>query len=210
MRGYLLGLLTTAVILAGTYELGLWRPTQDPCRACGAGTRCEAAMCLPAARSEPPVVVKKRPRRGAAAGAAGSTAGTAGEEPARPAIVLKPGDLKSVSSGDNLGTTEVIDLTREGGSDRELEQEDLDAVFRKGQPEVLACLDEARGEAPVTGRMTVSLRVQRSGAVSGVRIEAPAYLMAHGLATCVRPIIVRMRFPASSRGQVVSYPFSLN
>lgn len=219
MRNFILGFLTAVVLAAA--GVGLYRPLLpggDPCRACGPGTRCEAGRCLPEARPEPAPVAKKRhrPRGGGAAGGGAAGGGIAGGAEAeaeardRPAVVLKPADLKPVSAGDNLNATEVIDLTKTESGDRELSQEDLDRVFHRVQGEVLACLDEARGEAALSGRMTVSFRVQRSGAVSGVRVEAPAYVMGRGLYGCVRPIVARLRFPLSSRGQVVTYPFALH
>lgn len=215
MRNFILGFLTAVVLAAAGY--GLYRPLlpgSDPCRACGPGTRCEAGRCLPEARPEAaPVAKRRRTRGGTGAGnaggaASGASAGADSEE--RPAVVLKPADLKPVSAGDNLNATEVIDLTKTESGDHELSQEELDRVFQRAQGEVLACLDEARGEAALSGKMTVSFRVQRSGAVSGVRVEAPAYAMGRGLYGCVRPIVMRLRFPLSSRGQVVTYPFSLH
>ena len=43
----------------------------------------------------------------------------------------------------------------------------------------------------------------------GVRIEAPSYLINHGLADCIRRIILPLHFPQNSKAQIATYPFSL-
>jgi hypothetical protein len=195
---FLLGFLLCAGLAAGGYFLLLPRLQLDPCQACGVGTRCEAGTCV-ATAAPPPAPQKRRSR----------PPRSPRSEEERPQIVLKPGDLKPATVGDNLARTEVIDLTRDEGGERELSQDDIDRVFQPAQSSIVACIDEARGEADLAGRMTVSFRIQRSGQVSGVRLEAPSYLVHRGLYGCVRPVVLGLRFPPSSRGQVVSYPFTL-
>ncbi len=124
--------------------------------------------------------------------------------------MLRPEDRKQQTVGDKLTGTEVINLadTSQAG-ERELTQEDLDAVFRPRQSAIVGCIDDARGDAQLEAVITVAFRVRRSGEVAGVRLEAPAYLVAHGLFDCVRRIVLPLRFSASAKAQVVSYPFSL-
>ncbi len=209
MRNFFLGLVIGLAVGIGLY---LRLSPRDPCQVCGAGTHCQEGRCLAAAPAPPPVVPpKRRVRRAQGSQTAQNVqAQSPDEPPAPPAIVLKPGDLKSVSAGDRLTGTEVVDLSKDSTSEHELTQDEIDGVFHGSQNEVLGCLDQARGEAQVRGRLTVSFRIQRSGAMSGVRVEAPSYLMQHGLLGCIKPIVSRMRFPASRSAQVVSYPFSLN
>lgn len=94
-------------------------------------------------------------------------------------------------------------------SDRELSQDEFDAVFRPRQGDILGCIDDARGDAQLEGQVAVAFRVQRTGKVSGVRVEAPAYLMDHGLLACARKLVMSLSFPVSNRSQVVTYPFQL-
>ncbi len=124
-------------------------------------------------------------------------------------MVLRPEDRRQQSAGDKLNTTEVINMEEAHLSDRELSQEDFDAVFRPRQGELLGCIDDARGDAQLEGQVAVAFRVQRTGKVSGVRVEAPAYLMDHGLLACVRKLVMSLSFPVSNRSQVVTYPFQL-
>ena len=57
--------------------------------------------------------------------------------------------------------------------------------------------------------MTVKFRIQRTGNVRGVRVEAPAILHKGGLYSCLKGVVGGIRFPPSNSSQVVSYPFSL-
>ena len=50
---------------------------------------------------------------------------------------------------------------------------------------------------------------ERSGAVAGVQVEAPAFLIKNDLLACVRGACVPLRFPPSGSSQIVSYPFAL-
>lgn len=223
MRGFLLGFVCAALVAAATYWFGIKPVEPDPCRACSTGTRCAAGLCV-AASTTPQPVAKKRPGvRRPGTGSSGTTATAAsptspGGEPSAPVDdtpppppppPLRPEDKKLVSAGDKLTGIETLNLAEAGGSDRELSQEDLDAIFRPHQAEIIGCIDEARGEAQLDGQITVAFRVQRAGRVSGVRIEAPNYLVEHGLLKCVRGIVQGLSFPPSSRAQVVTYPFVL-
>ena len=147
---------------------------------------------------------------------AGIDPGTDAPEPpepnAPPPPVLSAAELRPQKVGDDLSRApaQTMDLTRaEAGDGRELTQEDLDAVFERARPAVIACIERARGAARPSGRVTVGLRVQRSGAVAGVQVEAPAYLIKNDLLSCVRGACVPLRFSPSGGSQIVTYPFAL-
>jgi hypothetical protein len=131
--------------------------------------------------------------------------------PPPPPPPLRPEERKLITVGDKLTGTEIVNLAESGeATTRELSQEDLDAVFRPRQPAIVGCIDDARGEAQLDAIITVAFRVRRTGEVAGVRVEAPSYLIAHGLNDCVRRIVLPLRFPASAKAQIVTYPFSLH
>ncbi len=128
-------------------------------------------------------------------------------------VKLSPSDLKLVSQGDDLSRPDVVhlgDATDDSGS-RELNQDDIDLRFRAKEDAILDCIAHARPdeETYVPGRVTVKFRIQRTGNVRGVRVEAPAILQKGGLTGCVRGVVSGLRFPPSSGSQIVSYPFSL-
>ncbi|HLK90300.1 MAG TPA: AgmX/PglI C-terminal domain-containing protein [Polyangia bacterium] len=128
-------------------------------------------------------------------------------------VKLSPADLKLVSQGDDLSRPDVVhlgDATDDTGS-HELNQDDIDLRFRAKEEAILDCIARARPdeETYVPGRVTVKFRIQRTGNVRGVRVEAPAILQKGGLTGCVRGVVGGLRFPPSNGSQIVSYPFSL-
>ena len=60
------------------------------------------------------------------------------------------------------------------------------------------------------GLVNVKFRIQRSGTVRGVRVEAPSILQKGGLYGCVQGVVERLRFPPSGSSQIVTYPFRLS
>ena len=134
-------------------------------------------------------------------------------EPEPEPIKLGASDLKLVSQGDDLSKPDVVrmDLSDESGS-HELSQDDIDGRFRAREEAILSCIAHARPdeETYVPGRVTVKFRIQRSGNVRGVRVEAPAILQKGGLFGCIKGVVGGLRFPPSNGSQVVTYPFSLS
>jgi hypothetical protein len=127
-------------------------------------------------------------------------------------IKLRPADLKIVWQGEDLSRQPEnmrLDFSKEGG--RELSQDEIDARFRSKEDAVLGCVARARPDEYtfVPGRVTVRFRIQRTGAVKGVQVEAPVVLHRGGLTGCIRGVVGSLRFPASNMSQVISYPFSL-
>jgi hypothetical protein len=126
-------------------------------------------------------------------------------------VRLGAADLRMVSRGDDLSRPEVTRLDMSDDGARELSQDDIDKGFRAKEDAILACIAKARPdqETWVPGSVTVEFRIQRTGTVHGVRVEAPAILQKGGVYGCVKGVLGGLRFPASTGSQVVSYPFSL-
>jgi hypothetical protein len=208
MKGFLLGLVVAGVGFAGYYYLkgNLRWPAQQPTVVIDAGAAPKEAR-----------EKKKKRHRGAMRVAGNDTAGqTSGPGPAEPEpepMKLSPADLKLVSQGDDLSRADVVhlgDATDDSGS-RELTQDDIDAKFRAKEDAILGCISRARPDEDtyVPGRVTVKFRIQRTGNVRGVRVEAPAILQKGGIYGCVKGVVGGIRFPPSNGSQIVSYPFSL-
>ena len=125
-------------------------------------------------------------------------------------IKLRPADLKIIWQGEDLSRAETmrLDLSKDG---RELSQDEIDARFRAKEDAVLRCVARARPDEYtfVPGRVTVRFRIERTGAVKGVQVEAPAILHRGGLTACIKGVVTGLRFPASNMSQVITYPFSL-
>jgi hypothetical protein len=210
MKGFLLGLVVAGLGFGGYYY---WKeflhPRAKPVAAVDAGAPPKEAR-----------EKKKKRRRGAMRVAQNEAAGQgAGHTPAPPTeaepepIKLSAADLKLVSQGDDLSRPDVVrlgDATDDSGS-RELTQDDIDAKFRAKEEAILGCIMRARPDEDtyVPGRVTVKFRIQRTGNVRGVRVEAPSILQKGGIYGCIKGVVGGIRFPPSNGSQVVSYPFSL-
>ena len=211
MKGFLLGLVVAALAFGGYLY---WKGTLFP-RAVHRTVADAGAPPVKEAKEK-----KKKKRRGAVRVAQGdgprSGAGpvTAPPMEAEPEpIKLSSSDLKLVSQGDDLSRPDVVklgDATDDSGS-HELSQDDIDARFRPKEEAILSCIMRARPDEDtyVPGRVTVKFRIQRTGNVRGVRVEAPAILHKGGLYPCLKGVVGGIRFPPSNGSQVVSYPFSL-
>ena len=127
-------------------------------------------------------------------------------------IKLRAADLKIVWQGEDLSRTETmrLDLSNDAGG-HELSQDEIDTRFRAKEDAVLGCIARARPDEGtyVPGRVTVKFRIQKTGTVKGVQVEAPVILHKGGLTSCIKGVVGSLRFPASNMGQVISFPFSL-
>jgi hypothetical protein len=127
-------------------------------------------------------------------------------------IKLRPGDLKLVWQGEDLSKAETqrLDLSSDDNG-HELSESEIDARFRTKEDAVLACINRARPDeyTDIPGRITVRFRIQKTGAVKGVQVEAPVILHKGGLLGCIRSVVGGLKFPASSSSQVISFPYSL-
>lgn len=215
MKGFLLGLLVAGLGFGGFLY---WKQRESLLHAPTAGADGGAAV------KESGRDKKKRKRRGATVLARGGDDGRgrrAGAGPSMPAgepepepepVKLGAADLKLVAQGDDLSRPDVVhlDMSDDSGS-HELDQEEIDSRFRAKEEAILTCISRARPdeETYVPGRVTVKFRIQRSGNVRGVRVEAPAILQRGGLTGCIKGVVGGLRFPPSNGSQIVTYPFSL-
>jgi hypothetical protein len=127
-------------------------------------------------------------------------------------VKLRAADLKIVWQGEDLSRAPEpmrLDLSNDAG--HELSQDEIDTRFRAKEDAVLGCIARARPDeyTLVPGRVTVRFRIQRTGTVKGVQVEAPVILHKGGLTGCIKGVVGGLRFPASSMSQVIAYPFSL-
>jgi hypothetical protein len=214
MKGFLLGLLVAALAFGG-YLVWKARDGRGP----QAGARADAGVSGKKRRKRPRGAVRVARARGEAAGRAAPP----GIRPPDPSEVeeleaepepirITAADRKMVAQGDDLGRPEVVRLDMSDERQLpELSQDDIDAGFRGQEEAILDCISRSRpdDEAYVPGLVNVKFRIQRTGAVRGVRVEGPAILMRGGLHSCVRGVVQGLRFPAAGSSQIVTYPFRL-
>lgn len=218
MKGFLLGLIVAALGFGG---YTFWKQ-RGGFFASHAPAVADAGAPVKEAKDKD----KKKRRRGATRVAHLEDGVTPGGRPAQPPpppergfadiepdpIKLSAADLKLVAQGDDLSKPDVVrmDLADESGS-RELSQDEIDGRFRAKEDAILNCIQRARPdeETWVPGRVTVKFRIQRTGNVRGVRVEAPAILQKGGVYGCIKGVVGGLRFPPSNGSQVITYPFSL-
>jgi hypothetical protein len=127
-------------------------------------------------------------------------------------IKLRAADLKIVWQGEDLSRPENmrLDFSKDAVG-HELSQDEIDARFHTKEDAVLRCVARARPDEDtfVPGRVSVRFRIERTGAVRAVQVEAPVILQKGGLTGCIKGVVGGLRFPASNMSQVITYPFSL-
>lgn len=212
---FLLGFVCGLLVLGGYVGYQEVQRRDDPCRGhCGAELECVEGVCLvpePEAKTKRKRRKRRRRRwrrRGRRA-RPGTEVAAASDEPE----LRQPtaAELKPQTKGPSLRQTEYVDLASSGAGGRELSSAEIDASVRKRSMRIVACIDKARGDLDINrGKVTVGFRIERSGQVKKVRVSAPSALMRRGLYGCVKPLITGLRFGATSRSLIMSYPYALN
>jgi hypothetical protein len=203
MKGFFLGLVFATVGWLGAYFYYVLRPVPAPPQT--------AVAPAPEPLNQKRARRVKRRGRSVAANVPGAEAAAAAPE--APERKLTAAELKQTSRGEDLSRPDVVHLDMAGpDTAEELSQEDIDDRFRARQEAILECIDKARPDPStfVSGRVNIQFRIQRTGQIRGVRVEAPAILQQGGLYGCVKDIVMGLRYPASSGSQVVTYPFELS
>jgi len=207
LKRFLLGLLLGLLPLGGLLGYQAYQRGRDPCRGhCASSTTCMEGSCVALGRVEP-VAPQKARRTGRGRRAAGAGAGRASAE----AELRRPSAAEAAlaTEGPAVGGTEYVNLAGKEQA-RELTSEEVDSRFRALDERIVACIDRARAGVDVGGHtVTVRFRVERSGHVEKVQVAAPSVMQRAGLTGCVRPLVAGLRFEASGRALVMSYPFKL-
>jgi len=198
--GLLVGLLPLGAYFGYQYFSG------TTCQGrCGAGTRCERERCVVVVAASPTATAKKKTARR-------RRRRRAKHSPDK-LLTASAAERRQVSRGPRLQQTDRVDLTRPegGGTTKELSEGEVTARLRRKDGRIVRCIDNARGRHDLgASRVEVSFRIERSGRVSGVRVEAPRLLMRAGIHGCVERVIKGLHFPGSSRALVMTYPYSLD
>jgi hypothetical protein len=202
MARFLAGLLVGVLLGAGGAYFVFGRKKAEPTIA--AAPAADAGVADPAG--------KKKKGRGRGLGGAGHRAGDVGDEGGdEPIPELSAADLAPGAEGDALKARDTnLDLGAGGAEVRDLSQGEIDGTFGGAASGITSCITAARGAAPVTGTISVGLVVGPDGRVVKSRVEAPAWLLRHGLYRCVRREVSGLRFPAAGKDTVVTVPFNLS
>jgi hypothetical protein len=144
-------------------------------------------------------------------GGGSRTASAAPVDPDEPIPELSAADRMSRAEGDTLAAKPTsIDMGGEGVEPRDLDQGEIDAAFGARSGAIIDCITTARGNAPLSGRVTAGVVIGAEGKVVKTRVEAAAYLMDRGMGRCVRRVLSSLKFPATGREHVVTVPFDIS
>jgi hypothetical protein len=195
-----LGLVIGLVVGAGAMYLVLRPPW-------GGGTTSSVdagtvAVAPTDAGAQPPK--KRRPRRPGTTTSAGQDGV---DEPDLPPLTASERALEW--RGDDVTLpTQKIDV---GGSSeaRALEQGEIDAAVASQTGGVRDCVVRGATGTDLQATITIRMVVDGNGRVTRSKLEAPRYLLEHGLLGCVQQALRGMRFPATGAPTLVTFPVHL-
>jgi hypothetical protein len=205
-----IGLVIGLVVGAGGMYLGLRRPWERH---------------VPTVASDnPPVVVvpgdagagkpHKKHRRPAAAHPAGSGSapfdGDAEDVDTGPTTVaLTAADRASETRGDDTTLpAQTIDMA--GGHDaRPLDDGEIGEVINAQGGGLKDCVVQGATNTDLRGTITLKLVVDGHGKVIKTRVQAPHYLLEHGLLGCTQRAVARLHFPSTGAPTLVTFPINL-
>lgn len=192
MNRFLPGMLVGLVLGGGGVYLGLERPWAGG----------EAATEAEEADAGAPAVTKKPAKRKRKKGKRRAVADD-GE------VVLTEAQTKLTWKGDAVALPERAVDMGSAGEGRALSGSEINDVIKRRSGAVIDCISEAAGNAPLKSAVTLKLLVDGGGAVTKIRVRAPAYLFEHGFYPCARAAASRMTFPATGGFTVVTAPFDI-
>lgn len=125
-------------------------------------------------------------------------------------ITLTAADRSMVWRGPKIVLPEKNMDFSSGGGGRNLNQGEISQAVNGGQKRLMSCIAEARGQAELAAKITLKILVEGNGNASKVRVQAPSYLMKHGLYPCATSAARAMNFPGTGAATIVTVPLDLS
>lgn len=197
MKSFWAGLLVGALLGGGGVYLGLTKPWA------GSGESAAVAADAGAVAENDGTSKRKKKRRKK------RRAGNGNEILGDPIIELTAADRELVWRGPKVALAERDMDFGSGDEGRSLDQGEIDRGISSRSSAIVACIEDARGNAELSSTITLQALVEGNGRVSRARVRAPRYLFENGLAKCVQHEAKSMDFPATGAQTVVSVPFDL-
>jgi hypothetical protein len=127
-----------------------------------------------------------------------------------PPPVLTEADRRTGSAGDRIVVApRTLDLAS-GDEARPLSAGEISAGLAGGAGGLQQCIASSVAGAELHASITMKLEVDGGGRVTKVRVEAPHWLLAHGLYPCMKGAARRLSFAATGAPTVVTEPFTLD
>jgi hypothetical protein len=129
-------------------------------------------------------------------------------EPAPPAA-LSAGDRALEWRGDEVVLPpRTVDMAS-GAEPRGLDDSEINSVIAGQAGGVKDCVVQGATSTDLHATITLKLLVDGHGKVTRSRVQAPRYLLDHGLLTCTQRALGRIHFPATGGATIVTLPVNL-
>ena len=161
------------------------------------------------------VKLKKKPHRRPQPGQP-APPGESGEspdepEPAPPQLVTLSGADRALEWRGDAVALPPNKINMSGGAEaRPLDDGEIHAGISGGASAMQACVVSGATNTDLKATITLELLVDGTGHVTKSRVQAPHYLLDHGLLDCARRAIGRMHFPATGAATLVTLPVALS
>jgi hypothetical protein len=157
---------------------------------------------------------RRRPRPatspGQPAGPATASADGDGEAEDPPPPPLTAADRALEWRGDDVSLPpQHLDLAAGGAQPRSLDDSEINQTITGQAGGVRDCVVHGATGTDLSATITVKLLVDGRGRVTRSRIQAPRYLLEHGLLGCTQRALGRMHFPATGGPTIVTLPVNL-
>ncbi|HEX3480509.1 MAG TPA: hypothetical protein VHT91_36075 [Kofleriaceae bacterium] len=209
MRGSI-GLVIGVVLGAGAMYLVL-RPPWAP-RTHAPPADSPPVVMVPGDAGVPHPKKRRRPRAATSPGqpAGTATAGPDGEADDPPPPPLTAADRALEWRGDDVSLPpQHLDLAGGGTQPRSLDDGEISQTITGQAGGVRDCVVQVATGTDLSATITVKLLVDGRGRVTRSRIQAPHYLIEHGLLGCTQRALGRMHFPATGGATIVTLPVNL-
>jgi hypothetical protein len=204
-----IGLVIGVVLGAGAMYLVLrppWAPHTHPPPA-----DSPPVVMVPGDAGVPHPKKRRRPRPAASPGQPAGPASADGEadEPPPPPP-LTAADRALEWRGDDVSLPpQHLDLAAGAAQPRSLDDGEISQTITGQAGGVRDCVVQGATGTDLSATITVKLLVDGRGRVTRSRIQAPHYLLEHGLLGCTQRALGHMHFPATGGHTIVTLPVNL-
>lgn len=198
------GLLSGLLALLGYWAYLNYSRQQQPCGGhCGPQTECVEALCQRVTETAKKNKKKRRRRKRR------TNSQSQVEADLEPQLKTPSrADLKTLTRGPSLQGVDRMDMAE--ADLPELNQDVVEKRYRAKDEQILACIAKARsGWAIERVLVKVGFRIEPTGQINKVNVQAPTLMQNLGLHTCIKKVVTSLHFARSSRSLVISYPYRL-
>ncbi len=205
---FVFGLICGCLLFVAYLGYQTYGVEKEPCAGlCGEGTECVNETCVVAKekKSGPTKRSRLRSRRRRH----GSRHSGESDEMA----LRKPtaNELAVTTRGPSLRGADYVTLGDDAPQGKELSTDEIAQKLRTLDSQIMGCIEQASGDVDMAGsKVEIGLRIERTGVIQKVRVQAPALLHRAGVYNCIKPLVTSLHFRPCSRSTIMTYPYALH